>query len=326
MISVKMGTTIKHIYQILVLTLMLCIMPIRALAVTWEPLARTGRHDVSIDTASIRLTNLSRLAVWLRFIPIGEQQRKQAATEYGQKSYRLHLEYYEIDCSEQNAVLGLVDILGPAHKRLARTKGGSTPDAIIPGSVLDIAYLKVCPALEEEASNNADEIPASESDSNSAPDDTEQKQLSEELQQAIASALQKTESEPKNFESWRDLGNTYFDADMHAEAITAYNKALAIKPDDTDVLNDQGAMFRQTGDFAKALANFEKARLVDPYNLESLYNSGYVLAFDLNKIENALVLWRRYLTLDSTSETSHQVQSFVDRYDTSVRAESKKLK
>lgn len=293
-----------------------CILPWSALAVQWEPLARTGRHDVAVDTESVRLTNLSRLAVWLRFTPFGEPQRRQAAAEYGQKFYKLHLEYYEIDCSEQNAVLGLVDILGPAGKRLARTKGDSTPDAIIPGSVLDLALQKVCPELEEQSVYIEDEIESPESEP--IPEMPEEKETTEELRQLIASAIERTEREPRDFEAWRDLGNAYFDANMPAQSIAAYTRALAIKPDDTNILNDQGAMFRQIGDFNRALINFEKARQVDPTNLESLYNSAYVLAFDLNQIDKAVVLWRKYLAQDSTSETALQVQSFIDRYDKSA--------
>lgn len=309
------GTMMDRVlYHALTLTLVLGIVPTSAHAVQWEPLARTGQHDVAIDTESVRLTNLGRLAVWLRFTPFGEQQRKLAATEYGQKAYRLHLEYYEIDCSEQSAILGLVDILGSANKGLARTKGNSTPDAIIPGSVLDMAAQKVCPALEEDTIKEEEDTSATP-DSGPAQETTDQKQISEELQRQISEALRKTGATPKDLEAWRELGNAYFDADMHTEAIAAYSRALALKPDDTNILNDQGAMYRQIGDFAHALANFEKARQVDPYNLESLYNSGYVLAFDLNQIDKALILWRRYLTLDRTSETSRQVQSFIERYD-----------
>jgi tetratricopeptide (TPR) repeat protein len=73
-------------------------------------------------------------------------------------------------------------------------------------------------------------------------------------------------------------------------------------------------MYRQKGDFASALANFEKAVKIDPYNLESLYNSGYVYAFDLNNIAKALKIWKQYLELDKNSETARQIQSFVDRY------------
>lgn len=323
MTPAKSGIFVKHVLNImLALTLALCSMPWNAMAVQWTPLARTGRHDVAIDTESVRLTSLSRLAVWLRFTPLGEQQRRLAAAEFGQKSYRLHLEYYEIDCSEQNAVLGLIDILGPANVRLIRKKGGSTPDAIIPGSVLDLAFQKICPALDDDAIKDAAEIEAPES--GSAPEGSEQKQIPEESQRLLSEALRKTESEPENIETWRELGNAYFDAGMPVQAIATYNKALAIKPNDTNILNDQGAMYRETGDFARALANFEKARKMDPYNLESLYNIGYVLAFDLNQIDKALVQWRHYLTLDRTSETSRQVQSFIDRYDRSTANSTQK--
>jgi tetratricopeptide (TPR) repeat protein len=292
-------------------------------AVQWEPLARTEQHDVAIDTGSVRLTNLSRLAVWLRFTPFGEQQRRQAAIDNGQMSYRLHLEYYEIDCSEQSAVLGLVDILGPSGKRLARKKGGGPPETIIPGSVLDMAARKVCPDLEENSVSVEDEIEAPESEppENVPP---EESQITEESLKLIPAAIQKTVRDPKDLEAWRELGNAYFDADMPAQAIAAYTKALAIKPDDTNILNDQGAMYRQTGDFTRALANFEKARQVDPSNLESIYNSGYVLAFDLNQIDRAIVMWRRYLALDKTSETSRQVQSFIERYGNSAGNSARK--
>jgi tetratricopeptide (TPR) repeat protein len=304
-----MNRAIRHA---LLLTAVCCIMPMNALAVQWKPLARTALHDVAFDAESIRLTPLSRLAVWLRFTPLGEQERRQAATEYGQKTYRLHMEYYEIDCSEQSAILGLVDILGPAGKRLARTKGGGPPEAIIPGSVLDMAARKVCPDLEENSAYDTDEVESPESEP--PPEVPLELPITEESRHLIADATRKTEQNPQDLEGWRELGNAYFDADMPAQAISAYNHALAIKPDDTNILNDQGAMYRQTGDFTRALANFEKARQVDPNNLESIYNSGYVLAFDLNQVDKAIVMWRSYLLLDKTSETARQVQSFIERY------------
>ncbi|MDA8429817.1 MAG: tetratricopeptide repeat protein [Geobacteraceae bacterium] len=323
MLPAKQGTIVNRVLPLaLVLTILSCATPWSALAVKWEPLARTGQHDVAIDTESVRLTLLGRLAVWLRFIPIGEQERREAAAEYGQRSYRLHLEYYEIDCSEQNAVLGLVDILGPANKRLARTKGNSTPDAIIPGSVLDLAFQKVCPALEKDAGNDEDATAAP--DSGPALDEPERKQISEDSRRTIAEAVRKTESDPNNLDAWRALGNAYYDADMPGQAIAAYNRALAIKPGDTNILNDQGAMYRQTGEYSRALANFDKARQVDPSNLESLYNSAYVLAFDLNQLGKALPLWRRYLALDHTSASARQVQSFIDQYGKKARINPQK--
>lgn len=316
MIGTSSGIMNRALRQALILSTLGWTLPWNAQAVQWVPLARTAQHDVAIDTESVRLTSLSRLAVWLRFTPFDEQQRRQAAAENGHKGYRLHLEYYEIDCSEQNAVLGLVDILGPSGKRLARTKGGGPPELIIPGSALDMAFRKVCPELEENSVSTEDDSEPPEAEP--PPEIPEERRPTEEAQQLITGALQKTESDPGDLEAWRELGNAYFDADLPLQSIAAYSRALTIKPDDTNILNDQGAMYRQAGDFSRALANFEKARQIDPYNLESIYNSGYVLAFDLNQIDKAIAMWRSYLKMDKTSETSRQVQSFIDRYGSSA--------
>lgn len=294
------------------LALLISMLPFPARAVQWQALTSTSRHQVALDDESVRLTPLARLAVWLRFIPLGDAQRKAAAEEYGEKGYRSHLEYYEIDCSEQSAVLGLIDIFGTAKARLKRLKGGVQPNAIIPGSVLDMAAQRICPTLDDEAFEEEPEAPdpVVGEESGAVPD----KQLNEETQQKIKDLVKLTVAEPSNHEAWRSLGNAYFDADLPLEAIAVYNRALALQPDDTDILNDQGAMYRQNGDFSNALTNFEKAVKIDPYNLESLYNIGYVYAFDMNDIPKALKIWRRYLELDKGSETARQVQSFVDRY------------
>jgi len=282
-----------------------------ALAVQWRPLARTARYDVAIDKDSLKLTQLGRVTVWLRFTPLSEPQRKYAAAEYEEKQYRLHLEYYEIDCSEQTDILELIDIIGPEGKRLARMKGGGPLAAIFPGSALDLAAKSVCPSFENEAIPEEDEV--------ETPDSSDVTKAgthldTEAVRARIAEALLKTQKEPDSQAAWRDLGNAYYDGDMPQQAIEAYDRALALIPDDADVLNDQGAMYRQQGDFTRASENFEKALKIGPNNLETLYNVGYVNAFDLNRMDKALKAWRRYLELDRTSETASQVQGFIERY------------
>ena len=303
---------IRYIPHTLLLVFLIVFLPCPAGAVQWQSLSGTSRHKVALDEESVRLTPLGRLAVWLRFTPLGVAQQKAAAREYGEKGYRSHLEYYEIDCSEQSAILGLIDIFGTARARLKRLKGGTQPEAIIPGSVLDMAAQRVCPILDDEANEEEQETPTPDVDGEK--DSVAEKRLSAETLQKIEDLVKRTVAEPLNHEAWSLLGNSYFDADLPTEAIAAYNHALALRPDDTNILNDQGAMYRQKGEFANALANFEKAVKIDPYNLESLYNSGYLYAFDLNNIPKALQIWKRYLALDKVSETARQVQSFIDRY------------
>ena len=61
-------------------------------------------------------------------------------------------------------------------------------------------------------------------------------------------------AEPKNHDAWVGLGNDYFDSHQPQKAVDAYAKALALKPEDPDILTDQGVMYRQLNQFDKAIA------------------------------------------------------------------------
>ncbi len=301
----------RYVLQLCVLILFLYGLPHNVMAVQWQPLNGTSLYKVAYDEQSIHLTPLGRLEIWFRFVPRGETERRSAAAEYGEKRYRSHMEYYEIDCSGQSSLLRSVDILGVSKVRLKRLKGSTQLDPILPGSVLDNAARRVCPALDEDTGN---ENESAEPEQTEGEDTTDNTTLSSDQRLHIENLLKQTSTNEATAETWKELGNIYFDTDQPERAIKAYEQALVLRPDDTNILNDQGAMYRQTGDFVRALANFEKAFSIDPLNLESLYNSGYIYAFDLNNIQKALVMWRRYLELESKSETAHQVQSFIYQY------------
>jgi tetratricopeptide (TPR) repeat protein len=298
----------RYLFQFCVLMTLLYGHLQSAHAVQWQALNGTARYKVAYDEQSIRLTPLGRLEIWLRFIPRGEAERALAVAEYKDKRYRSHLEFYEIDCSEQTALLGLIDIFGASQARLKRLQGGRLVEPILPGSLLENVAQRICPAMDEEA------VSEEEPEEVIQPGTTDTAPLSNDQLQQIDRLQKAADSKGSTADTWRDLGNIYFDTDQPELAINAYDRALALRPEDTDILNDQGAMYRQTGDFKKALANFERASSADPKNLESLYNQGYVYAFDLNNIPKALIIWKQYLELDSRSETARQVQSFIDKY------------
>jgi len=290
---------------------MMALVPDPAPASHWEKLVRTGSSEVAFDTDSVHPAASGRLGVWLRFTPLGEAQRKVAAAEYGNKAYRLHREYYEIDCDGDQAVLGLRDIMGTGGKRLLCQTGTGTPATIVPGSELDQVARRICPVIDVNGENETD---SEGNDNATSPGGAPETGMRAQTRQRITEALRRTAAQPSDPAAWAELGNAYFDTDMPKEAIEAYDRSLALNPDNADVLNDQGAMFRQAGDITQALKNFEKALSIDRNNLESLYNTGYMYAFDLHRIERALEIWQRYLKLDRSSDTARQVQSFIERY------------
>lgn len=131
----------------------------------------------------------------------------------------------------------------------------------------------------------------------------------------IAEAEKIVAQDPKNYQVWVQLGNDYFDTDQPQKAVNAYAKALEIdqtQPNTSDVLTDQGVMYRKMGLFDKAIANFEKASALNPKHAQSLYNLGIVYANDLKQKDKAIAAWQRYLALDAMSPKGQQVKAMMD--------------
>lgn len=128
----------------------------------------------------------------------------------------------------------------------------------------------------------------------------------------IAEAEAIVAREPGNLKAWISLGNDYFDTEQPQKAIQAYAKALEIQPSNPDVLTDQGIMYRKVGWYDRALANFQKARALDPNHMQSLYNMGIVYAVDLKQPERGVQIWEAYLKQDSTSDTARRVRDLLE--------------
>jgi cytochrome c-type biogenesis protein CcmH/NrfG len=104
--------------------------------------------------------------------------------------------------------------------------------------------------------------------------------------------------EPENRNAWVQLGNNFFGSDQPIKAIEAYDKALALGPDDPNVITDQGTMFRRVGWYDRAIANFKRAAELDPNHVQSRYNLGVVYRYDLQDFPSAVEAWESFLALN----------------------------
>ena len=118
--------------------------------------------------------------------------------------------------------------------------------------------------------------------------------------------------EPDNHNAWVQLGHNFFDANEPMKAIDAYAKALALEPDDPNILTDQGVMFRRVGWFDKAIANFEKANAIDTRHQQSLYNLGVVYRYDLQDFDKTIDAWDRFIALNPTGAGIDQIKADLD--------------
>lgn len=133
--------------------------------------------------------------------------------------------------------------------------------------------------------------------------------------QRIIEAEKIVAQDPNNYQIWVQLGNDYFDTEQPQKSVNAYAKALEIDSvgqNTSNVLTDQGVMYRKMGLFDKAIANFEKASKLNPAHAQSLFNLGVVYANDLKQNDKAIVAWEKYLVIDGMSPQGQQVKAMVE--------------
>lgn len=112
---------------------------------------------------------------------------------------------------------------------------------------------------------------------------------------AFASEILKIEqylkAHPEDAEKWAQLGNYFFDSDQFENAISAYEKSLAIDPGKIGVVTDLGVMYRRNKQPEKAIEAFDKAISIDPSFETARFNKGIVLLHDLNDVEGGIRAW-----------------------------------
>lgn len=107
---------------------------------------------------------------------------------------------------------------------------------------------------------------------------------------------------PTNSDNWVKLGNFCFDHDLPVKAVSAYERAVELKPMQIGVWSDLGVMYRRTKQFDKALDAFGHAAQLDPKHTVSRFNMGVVYLHDLNDRAGALKAWQDVLAIDPNAQ------------------------
>ena len=76
--------------------------------------------------------------------------------------------------------------------------------------------------------------------------------------------IESLDADPNNIYALNDKGLVLDRLNKHAEAITYYEKALAIDPNDTGTLSNKGLALDVTGKHEEAITYYEKALAIDP--------------------------------------------------------------
>ncbi len=94
------------------------------------------------------------------------------------------------------------------------------------------------------------------------------------------------------------------------EAIAQYRKALEIKPDDVNSLNNMAIVFVGRGQFGEAITHYREALKIDPHSAQLRYNMGYALACQ-GRLEEAVPQYQKALELDPRCAIAHHKYGII---------------
>ena len=126
----------------------------------------------------------------------------------------------------------------------------------------------------------------------------------------------KVRQNPNDAAAWIQLGNLNFDRDAVPEAIAAYERALALAPDNALVHTDLGIMYRRANRPEDAVREFDRAIAIDPQLENPRFNKGVVLLQDLKDREGALRAWEELLKINplAMAPDGQSVDELVTHY------------
>jgi tetratricopeptide (TPR) repeat protein len=120
------------------------------------------------------------------------------------------------------------------------------------------------------------------------------------------------EREPKNAKPRIDLGNLYFDAERYDDAITWYEQALKLSPNDENLSTDLGVSYYYTNQPDKALARFDASLKINPKHVKTLLNLGIVRAFGKQDLAGATKAWEQVLAIDPNGPEGQAARRALD--------------
>ena len=132
----------------------------------------------------------------------------------------------------------------------------------------------------------------------SAPQGQAAMQQVQQLRQYVA-------ENPDDLDAVRTLANLNYDIANWSRAVELYRSYLDKRPDDVDVATDLGATLRHAGQPEEALKLFDDVLERRPDHWQSLYNQILVLAFDMNRLDDA---WTKVQELQTMQPSNPDIQ------------------
>ena len=133
------------------------------------------------------------------------------------------------------------------------------------------------------------------------------------LDDAKVTALKSVaERQPTNAQPRVELANLYFDAERYDDAISWYQEALKLTPNDVNLSTDLGVCYYYTNQADKALLQLSHSLSIDSKHTKTLLNVGIVKAFGKQDLDGATKAWQQVVEIAPDSPEGQAAKRALD--------------
>jgi cytochrome c-type biogenesis protein CcmH/NrfG len=120
-------------------------------------------------------------------------------------------------------------------------------------------------------------------------------------------------TDPKNVEALNKTALTYKAAHQFKDAITYFQKALEVDPQNVPIRTDMASCMYYTGDVDGALAELDKSLTYDPKHAGTLMNVGIIKWKGKNDVNGAISAWQTLLKLNPNFPQKEVIEHLINQ-------------
>ena len=128
-----------------------------------------------------------------------------------------------------------------------------------------------------------------------------------------APLLEKLKADPNNADLLNQIGTMYRATHQFKTAIDYYQKSLAINPKNVGARTDLASCLYYLGDVDGAIAQLNKSLTYDPKHAGTLMNLGIMKWKGKNDVNGAVAAWERLLQSNPNFESRDVVQHLIEQ-------------
>ncbi|MGA7459514.1 MAG: tetratricopeptide repeat protein [Candidatus Korobacteraceae bacterium] len=128
-----------------------------------------------------------------------------------------------------------------------------------------------------------------------------------------APLLEQLKKDPNNADLLNQVGTMYRATHQFKTAIDYYQKSLAIDPKNVGARTDLASCLYYLGDVDGALAQLNKSLTYDPKHAGTLMNIGIIKWKGKNDVNGAVAAWEKLLKLNPDFENKEAVQHLIEQ-------------